>query len=277
MRKLDLGTKNIGVLLDLEDIRTPLGGDDGQRRRRPTAPSSRRRPLLRRPRRPGERARHCTAASRAPRSPITLARRIYFPPLFISPRRLLSFVPLQLSPCYLSPRSAMSAYQSVNPLWDFSLPPESLTSLPDDDFLAIIQSQIANPTLSGDPTAFFIPQTAPHQDIPLSANPKSFTRIHQPSNVSPPSDPSPSPPSAQEGIPSRRDPRRRSTAEDDLKRKTFRGDEDDGDDGEEPPSQRANPAERGYFLSPNRLIHLSHFWEYSRQGLQEENRKFGCR
>jgi AP-1-like transcription factor len=152
----------------------------------------------------------------------------------------------------------MSSFQHTNPLWDFSLPPESLTSLPDDDFLAIIQSQMTNPSLVSDQSAFFIPHQISN-DVPLSANPKSLTRIPNPPVVPTPSDSSPSPPSAQETTTSsRRDnPRRRSLGDDALKRKAYREQEEDDDDDDEQPSHRANPAERGKAYASSLLPQLT--------------------
>jgi AP-1-like factor len=140
----------------------------------------------------------------------------------------------------------MSGFQSANPLWDFTLPTDALTTLPDDDFLAILQSQIANTNGVVDPTSFFIPQQS-NQDIPLSANPKTLTRLPEPSaNASPLTDSSPSPPSGQDGTPpesitNRRGSvhSRRNTQDDALKRKANHDDEDDEDDGA-PPTNKSH-------------------------------------
>lgn len=92
----------------------------------------------------------------------------------------------------------MSTFPTVNPLWDFNLPADSLATLPDDDFLAILHSQIAEASNNGNNQgfqSFYLPQQPVHQENPANSNSKSLTQM-PPTNTPPPlSDSTPSPPS----------------------------------------------------------------------------------
>ncbi|KZT42749.1 hypothetical protein SISSUDRAFT_844426 [Sistotremastrum suecicum HHB10207 ss-3] len=87
----------------------------------------------------------------------------------------------------------MTTY-NLNQSWDLTSPP-SLPSLPDDDFLALLQKQFVanNPT-----TIDFAPfGTKSLQQVPNSANPQSLSHLPITTNNTPPlTDSSPSPPSA---------------------------------------------------------------------------------
>jgi hypothetical protein len=90
----------------------------------------------------------------------------------------------------------MSNFPSVNPLWDFNLPADSLATLPDDDFLAILHSQIAEAGNNGNnnlPNQGFQSYYLPQQPVPQQ---NKVSNQVLPANTSPPlSDSTPSPPS----------------------------------------------------------------------------------
>lgn len=94
----------------------------------------------------------------------------------------------------------MSTFPTVNPLWDFNLPADSLATLPDDDFLAILHSQIAEANNSNNSSAqpfqsYYVPQQNFPQEKSIDTNAKSATQL--PTTNTPPSlsDSTPSPPS----------------------------------------------------------------------------------
>lgn len=158
----------------------------------------------------------------------------------------------------------MSAFQSVNPLWDFNLPADSLATLPDDDFLAILHSQIVEANNNNsDPQSqafpsYFLPQQSLSQDYGVNINAKADPQI--PHSTTPPSlsDSTPSPPSGFESNlvddPGRGDSDANGWSnannEDQRKRKASFA-------AESPEDDQAHPSQRSHTTEQSELCQLS--------------------
>jgi AP-1-like factor len=159
----------------------------------------------------------------------------------------------------------MATY-NLNQSWDLTSPP-SLPSLPDDDFLALLQKQFVanNPT-----TIDFAPfgTTKSLQQVPNSANPQSLSHLPITNNNTPPlTDSSPSPPSADNTSGVERANRRNSGGvtnhwldggnrndEDALKRKASTDESDDEDDDGQPSHKSQHLDRVNSSISPQQIL-----------------------
>lgn len=92
----------------------------------------------------------------------------------------------------------MDPFGGVQSFWDLSQQPNTFSTIPDDDFLAFLEKQFPSSVTGGGLTTF---DGIPPPEV---VDPQSLTRFPIPGNSPPSSDSSPSPPSANEHSPSRR-------------------------------------------------------------------------
>jgi hypothetical protein len=150
----------------------------------------------------------------------------------------------------------MSTFSSVNPLWDFNLPADSLATLPDDDFLAILHNQIAeannntNTPSPGFQSYYVPPQVLPRENVIVN-NGKSITQL-PPTNTPPSlSDSTPSPPGLESSLVDEAAPRVESdlngwnnSSSDDPRKRKASFTVDAGENDQAYPSQRTHLAEQ---------------------------------